>query len=190
MSGLPPVMGLQKSNTGLTFENKYELAATTGNVITYSGAPFDFRGTTNIASNTINTRFLAPDTISSYDLQMGTNLVAPLAGGSVAFGNQTMLVASGTLTSATWTTVYTIPAAEVTGTAVNALAMYEYTCYAGAADQSTGFDSGTIMKGTLRSYSGTTPAWLRLSSNLVQMNVTGSSYGLSYKIVMRRIYPG
>jgi DNA/RNA endonuclease YhcR with UshA esterase domain len=177
------------SDTGLTFENKYELAAAAGNVITYVGAPFDFRGTTAIYSNTINTRFLAPDTISGYDLQLGTNLIAPLAGGSVAFGNQTMAVANGSLTSATWTTVYTIPAAEVTGTAVNALAMYEYTCYAGAADLSTGFDSGTIMNSTLRSYSGSTPAWLRLSSNLVQMNVTNSSYGLLYKIVMRRIYP-
>jgi hypothetical protein len=101
-----------------------------------------------------------------------------------------MQVASGTLTSATWTTVFTIPAAEVTGTAVNLLAMYEYTCYSGSADLSTGFDSGTIMNATLRSYSGSTPAWLRLSSNTVQMNVTGSSYGLNYKIVMRRIYPG
>lgn len=159
-------------------------------VIDYTGTAFSDRGTLQINPTTIRVRNLLPDNLSNYDLTLGTNLVAPLAGGSVAFGNQTMAVANGSLTSATWTTVYTIPAAEVTGTAVNVLAMYEYTCYAGAADQSTGFDSGTIMNGTLRSYSGSTPAWLRLSSNLVQMNVTGSSYGLLYKIVMRRIYPG
>ena len=176
------------SDTGLSFIAKYELAATAANVITYSGAPFNFRGTTDIESNTISTRFLAPDSISGYDLQMGTNLVAPLAGGSVVFGNETMLVANGTLTTATWTTVYTIPTAELSGS-VNQRALYEYTCYAGTADLSTGFDSGTIMNGVLRSYSGTTPAWLRLSSNTVQMNVTGSSYGLLYKIVMRRVYP-
>ena len=177
------------NDTGLSFINKYELAATTGNVITYSGAPFDFRGTVNIGSNTINTRFLSPDTISGYDLQVGTNLVAPLAGGSVVFGNETMYVASGTLTNATWTTVYTIPTAENNGL-YSARALYEYTCFAGSADLGTGFDSGTIMNGVLSSYSGTTPAWLRLSSNTVQMNVTSSSYGLNFKIVMRRVYPG
>ena len=176
------------SDTGLSFINKYELAATTGNVITYSGTAFNLRGTTDIESNTINTRFLAPDAISGYDLQMGTNLVAPLAGGSVVFGNETMYVANGTLTTATWTTVYTIPTNELSG-AVNLRALYEYTCYSGTSDLSTGFDSGTIMNGVLRSYSGTTPAWLRLSSNTVQMNVTAASYGLLYKIVMRRVYP-
>lgn len=177
------------SDTGLSFISKYELAATAANVVTYVGAPFDFRGTVNIGTNDIGLRFLKPDSISGYDLYFGENLYAPLVGGSAVFGHETMYVATGTLTSATWTTIYTIPAAEVTGTVVNLQALYEYTCYAGAADLSTGFDAGTIMNSTLRSYSGTTPAFLRLSSNLVQMNVTASSYGLLFKIVMRRIYP-
>ena len=177
------------SDTGLSFISKYELAATAANVVTYVGAPFDFRGTVSIGTNDLSTRFLKPDSISGYDLQFGENLVAPLIGGSAVFGHETMYVATGTLTSATWTTIYTIPAAEVTGTVVNLQALYEYTCYAGTADLSTGFDAGTIMNSTLRSYSGSTPAWLRLSSNLVQMNVTASSYGLLFKIVMRRIYP-
>jgi len=177
------------NDTGLTFISKTEFAASTGNVITYFGAPFDFRGTVNIGSNTINTRFLSPDAISGYDLQLGTNLVAPLVGGSVVFGNETMYVASGTLTNATWTTIYTIPTAENSGN-FSARALYEYTCFAGSADLGTGFDAGTIMNGVLTSYSGSTPAWLRISSNLVQMNVTSSSYGLNFKIVMRRVYPG
>lgn len=177
------------SDTGLSFISKYELAATAANVVTYVGAPFDFRGTVNIGTNDISLRFLKPDSISGYDLYFGENLVAPLAGGSAVFGHETMYVATGTLTSATWTTIYTIPAAEVTGTIVNLQALYEYTCYAGTSDLSTGFDAGTIMNSTLRSYSGSTPVWLRLSSNLVQMNVTASSYGLLFKIVMRRIYP-
>ena len=100
-----------------------------------------------------------------------------------------MDVASGTLVNATWTTVYTIPTAENSGF-FSARALYEYTCFAGSADLGTGFDAGTIMNGVLTSYSGSTPAWLRISSNLVQMNVTNASYGLNFKIVMRRVYPG
>jgi hypothetical protein len=163
---------------------------TAADVISYVGVSVNERGWDVTLAYKHTMARLDADSYTNRDLVIGTNLTVPLAGGSVIFGNQTMAVASGTLTSATWTTVYTIPAAEVTGTAVNALAMYEYTCYAGSADLSTGFDSGTIMNGTLRSYSGTTPAWLRLSSNLVQMNVTNTSYGLNYKIVMRRMYPG
>ena len=173
-----------------SFIGEYVFAGTASDIVSWSGTSFDQRGFVTVLPYRINTPRIGPDVLGSYDCVIGTNLTAPLAGGSVVFGNETMAVASGTLTSATWTTVYTIPAAEVTGTAVNLKAMYEYTCYAGASDLSTGFDSGTIMNGTLRSYSGTTPAWLRLSSNTVQMNVTGTSYGLNYKIVMRRIYPG
>jgi hypothetical protein len=163
---------------------------TAANIFTYSATAFDERGVTLQFPYNLYLPRINADITSNRDLVIGENVTVPVAGGSVAFGNQTMAVANGLLTSATWTTVYTIPAAEVTGTAVNLLAMYEYTCYAGAADLSTGFDSGTIMNATLRSYSGSTPAWLRLSSNTVQMNVTGSSYGLTYKIVMRRMYPG
>lgn len=163
---------------------------TAADVIIYSGVPDAQRGwDVSFGYNHTMARLNA-DSYTGRDLVIGENVTVPLAGGSVQFGNQTMDVESGTLTSATWTTVYTIPADEVTGTAVNLKAMYEYTCYAGSSDQSTGFDSGTIMNGTLRSYSGSIPAWLRLSSNTVQMNVTGSSYGLTYKIVMRRMYPG
>jgi len=160
------------------------------NVVTYTGTAFDERGITLVYAYLTGMARLGPDTVSNRDLVIGENLVVPIAGGSVKFGHETMASASGTLTSATWTPIYTIPAAEVTGTAVNSKAMHEYTCYAGAADLSTGFDAGTIMNSTLRSYSGATPAWLRLNGNVVEMNVTSSSYGLNYKIVMRRVYPG
>jgi hypothetical protein len=163
---------------------------TAADSITYVGTAFNERGWDVSFGYKHTMARLGADTYTNRDLVIGENVTVPVAGGSVIFGNETMYSASGTLTSGTWTTVYTIPAAEVTGTAVNALAMYEYTCYAGSSDKSTGFDSGTIMNGTLRSYSGTTPAWLRLSSNLVQMNVTNVTYGLIYKIVMRRVYPG
>lgn len=163
---------------------------TAADVFTYSTTAFNERGVTLQYAYNLYLPRINADITSNRDLVIGENLNVPVAGGSVIFGNETMYSASGTLTSATWTTVYTIPAAEVTGTVVNLLAMYEYTCYSGSSDLSTGFDSGTIMNGTLRSYSGSTPAWLRLSSNTVQMNVTGTSYGLTYKIVMRRVFPG
>jgi hypothetical protein len=256
--------------------NKYFLTATAADSITYVGTAFGERGIVTVLPYTIQTPRIGPDTTGNYDCVIGTNLTAPLAGGSVIFGNETMYSATGTLTNAAWTTAYVIPAAESTGAAANAKALYEYTCYAGAADLSTGFDAGTIMNGTLRSYSGTTPAWLRLAGGAlssvvitgtagqfsctatvltvgmavvisgtfggtgsitgytdpttyyiiatngtttftlsttaggtavattagtptglsyslngnVQMNVTSSSYGLTYKIVMRRVYPG
>lgn len=69
-------------------------------------------------------------------------------------------------------------------------AAYFYTIYAGYADLSTGFDFGTIYNDTLRSFSGTTPAWLRLDTQNIQVNIGSSSYGLYYKLVLHRIYPG
>lgn len=173
-----------------TMKNASPYAATAADVVTYSALPFSERGWDWVYPYKQTISQLNADTFTNHDLVIGENLTVPVAGGSVIFGNETMYSASGTLTNGVWTTVYTIPAAEVTGTAVNAKAMYEYTCYAGSADLSTGFDSGTIMNSTLRSYSGSTPAWLQLSGNLVQMNVTSYSYGLTYKIVMRRVYPG
>lgn len=159
-------------------------------VVTYTAVAADNRGSVRIDANAIYARRIKADIGDTQNLTIGENLIVPIAAGSVQFGNETMLSYNGLLTNATWTTVATLPAAEITGAPVNGRAMYEYTCYAGAADLSTGFDSGTIFNSTLRSYTGATPAWLRLSSNLVQMNVTSSSYGLTYKIVLRRIYPG
>ena len=74
---------------------------------------------------------------------------------------------------------------------VNSRAHYEYTVYGGASDLGTGFDSGTILNGDMRSHSGTLPAWLRLdASKDIQIKLDSSSYGLSYKIVLTRVYPG
>jgi len=176
-------------DAGVDLLGRYTFAATAPDIITYSGVAFNERGVVQVLPYEIQTPRLKPDSFTNRNLEIGENLVVPVAGGSVRFGNETMQVANGTLTSATWTTVFTIPTAELSG-GVNERALYEYTCYAGSSDLSTGFDSGTIMNGTLRSYSGSTPAWLRLSSNTVQMNVTGTSYGLNYKIVMRRVFPG
>ena len=169
--------------------NDYRLAATAADSITWSGVPFNERGTYLLRPWELRIKSLQADALSNTDLVIGTNLTVPIAGGSVQYGNETRSVASGTLTSATWTTVATIPAAEY-GSAVNLNAFYEYVCYSGASDLSTGFDAGTLMNSTLRSYSGSLPVWLRFSGGNIQMNVTGTSYGLNYKIVLRRVYPG
>lgn len=251
-------------------------SGTAANVVTYSAVAFAERGVTLQFPYNLYLPRINADITSNRDLVIGENLTVPVAGGSVIFGNETMDSDNGFLTSGSFTTVYTIPASESTGSAANSKALYEYTCYAGAADLSTGFDAGTIMNGTLRSYSGSTPAWLRLvggslstvvitgvagqfscaSSTLtvgmavtiagtfggtgsitgytdpktyfiittngtttftlsetlagpaivttagtptgltytipsyVQMNVTSTTYGLTYKIIMRRVFPG
>ena len=174
---------------GIEFINRYKLAATAPDIITYSATPFDFRGTTVVDSNTVSTRFLKPDSDAGYDLQLGTNLIAPLAGGSVKFGDTTTETLTGIATASTWTTVKAIPATEMTG-ATQQKTAYFYTIYAGYADLPTGFDFGTIFNDTLRSFTGTTPAWLRLNTQNIQVNIASSSYGLTYKLVLHRIFPG
>ena len=151
-------------------------SGTAANVITYSALAFDERGVTLQYPYNLYLPRINADISSNRDLVIGENLTVPVAGGSVIFGNETMDSDNGFLTSGSFTTVYTIPASESTGSAANSKALYEYTCYAGAADLSTGFDAGTIMNGTLRSYSGSTPAWLRLvGGNLATVAITGTA---------------
>jgi len=174
---------------GIEFINRYKLAATAPDIVTYSATAFGFRGTTVVGTNDVSTRFLKPDSDAGYDLQLGTNLIAPLAGGSVKFGDTTTETLSGLATASTWTTVKAMPATEMTG-ATQQKAAYFYTIYAGYADLPTGFDFGTIFNDTLRSFTGTTPAWLRINSQNIQVNIASSSYGLYYKLVLHRIFPG
>lgn len=178
-----------RDDTPVTMIDCRPFTATAADVVSYAGTSFDRRGVVEINSEGIKAQRINANTRDTQDLTIGTNLVVPVAGGSVKFGRETMLEYSGTLTSATWTTVATIPSTEISGTN-GEKAHYEYVCYAGLADLGTGFDAGTVYNATLRSYSGATPAWLRLSSNLIQMNVTNTSYGLTYRIVLRRIFPG
>ena len=178
-----------KTDSVVTLLNGSMFAATAPDIVSYSGVAFDERGTTQILAKGIYARRLNADTIDNEDLLIGTNMTVPVAGGSVEYGNETRTEESGTLTSATWTTVHTFTSDELNGT--NAVkAAFEYACYAGTADLSTGFDFGTIFNNTLRSYSGATPAWLQLSGNTLQMNVTSTTYGLNFKVVLRKVFPG
>jgi hypothetical protein len=174
---------------GIEFINRYKLAATAPDIITYSATASGFRGTTVVGTNDVSTRFLKPDSDAGYDLQLGTNLIAPLAGGSVQFGNTTTETIVVVTTANVWNTIKAIPATEMTG-ATQQKAAYLYTIYMGYADLSTGLDFGTIFNDTLRSFSGTTPAWLRLDGQNIQVNVNAGLYGLYCKLVLHRIFPG
>lgn len=166
---------------------QYVFTATAPNIVSWSGTSFDQRGFVTALPYRINTPRLGPDELGSYDLTVGTNLVARLAGGSVEFGNTTTSVTSGTVTSATWTTIYTFT--DISGTN-NVKASYLYTVYIGLADLSGGFDTGSIFNSAAYSASGTLPAWLRMSGNNLQINITAVSYGLNYKLVLIRTFPG
>jgi hypothetical protein len=176
------------ADAGLSIVSPFELTASAADSFTYSGTAFDLRGTTNITSNEIRTPRIKPDNRSGYNLTIGENLIVPLAGGSVQWGNTTTETLTGLATASTWTTVKAIPATEMTG-ATQEKAAYFYTIYAGYADLSTGFDFGTIYNDTLRSFSGTVPSWLRLDSQNIQVNIGSGSYGLYYKLVLHRIFP-
>ena len=164
----------------------YQLAATAANSFTYVGTTFNLRGNTQIGANKIRTRFINADDLSNYDLVIGENLTAPVAGGSVDFGGMTAEQLSGTATSGTWTTIKSFPANDMSGS-VHLRASYIYTVHAGYADLGTGFDSGTILNGTAYSNSGSLPAWLRMSGNDLQVNITSSSYGLFWGLTLQRI---
>ena len=178
------------SDAAMIFNGLFELTAEAPNIVKFVGTAFDRRGALRFDHHQLGAARIGPDQMAGYDLTIGTNLVAPLAGGSVRWGDTTKETIQGKATAGSWTTIKSIPEVEMTGP-VNSRAHYEYTVYGGTADLGTGFDSGTILNGVMRSHSGTSPAWLRLdASKDIQIKLDSTSYGLSYKIVLTRVYPG
>jgi hypothetical protein len=159
------------------FLNKYIFAATAPDIITYFGIPFSNRGVVQVLPYEIQTPRLKPDSLTNRDLTIGTNLVAPIAGGSVKWGETTTERVAGAVPSGVWTTVYTVSGQSGDGAARKG---YRYAVYAGRADLTTGYDTGVILNGVLYSDSGVNPAWLQLSGNNIQLNITNASYGLDY----------
>jgi hypothetical protein len=181
---------IHATDAAMIVNGLYELKAEAPNVVTFVGTAFDRRGALQLDHHRIGASRIGPDELTGRDLTIGTNLVVPLAGGSVRWGDTTKETLSGTATTGSWTTIKSIPATEMTGP-VNARAHYEYTIAAGSADLGTGFDSGTILNGVMRSHSGTLPDWLRLNdSKDIQIQLDSHSYGLNYKIVLTRLSPG
>ena len=178
------------SDAAMIFNGLFELTAEAPNIVKFVGTAFDRRGALRFDHHQLGAARIGPDQMAGYDLTIGTNLVAPLAGGSVRWGDTTKETIQGKATAGSWTTIKSIPEVEMTGP-VNSRAHYEYTVYGGTADLGTGFDSGTILNGVMRSHSGTLPAWIRLdASKDIQIKLDSTSYGLSYKIVLTRVYPG
>lgn len=186
-----------KTDAGVVFYGGDNFAATAADIKTYVGAAEVDRGTTEITSSGIYASRLGWDRTDNRDLQIGPTLplggmVVPKTGASAQWCMDTKWQVKGTLTNATWTTVAAIPATEMTG-ATHQKASYKVTCYAGFADLSTGFVSGTIINNVLYMDGGIAiPAWLRFdaASSSLQMLVTSSSYGLLYNVVLTRTFPG
>jgi hypothetical protein len=120
---------------------------------------------------------LDADTYTNRDLTIGENLVAPIAGGSVKWGETTTVRVAGSVPSATWTTIYTVSGQSGDGAARKG---YRYAVYTGRSDLTLGYDTGVILNGVIYSDSGSNPAWLRISGNDVQVIITNASYGLDY----------
>ena len=151
--------------------------ATAPDIISYTGVASSMRGWSVNLGYEISTANIKADTYTNRDLTIGENLVVPVAGGSVSFGGQTMETIKGTAVSTVWTTVKALTGQSGDGAARKS---YRYAIYAGTSDLTTGYDSGSILNGVIYSDSGATPAWLRIDSNNLQVNITNTSYGLFY----------
>jgi hypothetical protein len=165
----------------VNFLNKSIFAATAADVITYSGTAFNQRGVVQVLPYEIQTPRLKPDSLTSRDLVIGENLTAPVAGGSVRWGERTTRKITGSVPSAVWTSIFGLSGQTGDGAA---RISYLYSVYAGRADLTTGYDSGRILNGVIYSDSGTVPSWLRINGSDLQLNITGSSYGLDYGLTL------
>lgn len=152
-------------------------AATAADNITYTGVAAADRGTVQIDGNIIRARKIDHDLMDNADLAIGTNLVVPAAGGSVKWGDITTETIKSTVASGVWTTMKVLSGQSGAG---QLRVSYRYAVYAGQADLTTGYDTGVILNGVIYSDSGTVPAWLRISGSDFQINITSSSYGLSF----------
>lgn len=168
-----------KIDSLVTFVEGSMLAATAADIVSYAGVAFNMRGCTQVGASVIRAARLDYDNIDGVPLTIGLNLVAPIDGTSVKFGNTTTSQFKGVATASTWTTIATLTGQSGDGSARKT---YNYSVYAGVADQTTGYDSGTILNGVIYSRTGSIPAWLRMSGNNVQVNIASSSYGLNYGI--------
>lgn len=160
-----------------TYNGSIEFAATAPDVVTYSAVAFNLRGWARLLPYQLEIARIKPDAITGRDLVIGENLTVPLAGGSVKYGNFTTETIKGQVASGVWTTLKTLTGQSGDG---GSRVAYRYAVYAGRSDLTLGYDTGTILNGVARSDSGALPAWLRISGNDFQIQITSSSYGLDY----------
>lgn len=164
-------------DSNVTFTgNQIILGGDNPDVVTYVNVAGADRGLPAMNNTGLSIRSLQPDSLAGIDLEIGTNIVAKNAGGSVEYGKNTTDRYIGTAVNATWTSIITLTGQ--TDANVGDRKTYDYSVYAGFADLSTGYDSGYILNGVIYSHTGTVPAWLRINSNDLQVFITSSSYGL------------
>lgn len=149
---------------------------------TFSGTAFADRGFMTLTPTDLRVRRIGPDLKSNNDLLIGTNLTIPVAGGSVKWGVDTMETIKGVAVSGVWTTVKAL--AGQAGGGENRVS-YRYAIYAGTSDLTTGYDTGRILNGVIRSDSGALPAWLRIDAGNLQVLISSSTYGLNYACVLQ-----
>jgi hypothetical protein len=168
---------LVMNDAKLVFGSRYWFPGTAADSISYSGTSFDERGVSMMTYEGITTPRINADDVANLDLTIGENLVVPVAGGSVQYGDLTTETIRGTAVSATWTTVKALSGQSGDG---SSRVSYRYAIYAGRSDQTTGYDSGVILNGVIYSDTGSVPAWLRIDSGNFQIQITSATYGLDY----------
>ncbi|MEI6537928.1 MAG: hypothetical protein WCO86_00175 [Planctomycetota bacterium] len=71
------------SDAAMILDGLFELTAEAPNIVNFVGTAFDRRGALRLDHFQVGAARIGPDLMAGYDLTIGTNLVAPLAGGSV-----------------------------------------------------------------------------------------------------------
>lgn len=149
---------------------------------TFSGTAFADRGFMTLTPTDLRVRRIGPDIKSNNNLVIGTNLTAPVVGGSVNWGGDTMETIKGAAASGVWTVVKALAGQSGGG---ETRVSYRYAIYAGQSDKTTGYDTGRILNGVIRSDSGTLPAWLRINAGALEINIVSDTYGLNYGCVLQ-----
>lgn len=72
------------SDAAMIFNGLFELTAEAPNIVKFVGTAFDRRGALRFDHHQLGAARIGPDQMAGYDLTIGTNLVAPLAGAAFA----------------------------------------------------------------------------------------------------------
>lgn len=163
-------------------------SATNADSISYSGTDQSLRGISKLLSNDLRVPRINADSISNRDLTIGENIKVPVSGGSNQFGAETQAESNGTLSaSGVWETVHTFT--DQTGDN-RSRKSHRYAVYLGISDKQTGFDSGVILNQTLYSDTGSTPSWIQLSGDNLQLQTAATTYGLNWGLSLTSAQPG
>ncbi len=152
------------------------LAAKKPDIQKYANMDHALRGNVVTQGNRLSARYIGPDKLGGFDLQMG-DITVPVGGGATRLGLISSETIRGQARSGQWTNVKTLEGQTGSG---DHRMTYHYAIYAGLADLTTGYDSGAIFNGQIYSHSGRNPEWLRLTGNTLEIRISSRQYGLQY----------